>query len=232
MEKIKRDRFVELTYDYSDRVRNASDKEELVDLVNWLGKKINRRFNTLEKKGKGLNESAYKYAQAELNQEQPRYNIRKSSLNKLSEEELRELGYLINKKLTSWSSTITGLKELESKRVGNAVVQLEATFGVEIDEEDFKYFLTHGGGELLNNKYLDSEQVIEDWLEYTKKGVSKSKFFKTFKEFTNKNKKGKVDLGKVHKEFNTIVKNKNKQTKVKKNKKSTNVGKVYKRKKK
>lgn len=221
--------FVMRHYDYSGEVKKA-DREELIDLVNTLGKKINRRFNTLENKGRGLKESAYRYAQTELNQTSPRYNIRKSYLKNLSDEELKDLGLSISKKLSSFSSTLSGLKVIEDKRVSNAIYSLEDTFGVEINEKDFKYFLTHGGSELLNSKYLDSTQVIEDWLEYTKKGVSKTQFLKTFKDFMSKNKKGKVDLGKIHKEFNTIVKNK--QTKLKKNKKSTNVGKVYKRKKK
>lgn len=233
----------DLTYDYSDELREArGNHQELVDTVSYMAKKLNTRFSRLEEKGKGLKESAYTYAKAELGSDTPRYLDTKRDLKKLSDSELYDLGKTINNKLKSQSSTLTGIKKIEHKRISNAVYSLNQSLGLEgkeaITEEEFKSFINHGGNELMKNKYLTSTQVVEDWLEYTRKGIKKADFINMYNEFKDKhtNNKGKIDLGKIRQEFEVELRNplsihvrKNKLAKVKKGK-TTKVTKAYKRK--
>lgn len=221
------------------------NREELVNDIQRNAKKLNKRFERLEELGIGLNESAYRYSQAELNQDTPRFEYRKKELNKLSNQDLRELDRSIEKKLESKSSTISGIKEINEKRISNAVYSLNKKLGLEgkeaITEKSFKAFIETGGSDLLNNPKLSSTQVIEDWLDLTKKGIKKNDFIKLFNEYSKKHttNKGKINLGKIRKEFDIELKKpgsihvrKNKQVKLKKNKKTSNVSSTYRKKKK
>lgn len=235
-----------IDYDYTEDLKESrGNHQELVNQVSSMAKKLNNRFGRLEEKGEGLKESAYTYAKAELNSDTPRYITSKKDLKSMSDSDLYELGKSLNLKLKSQTSTLTGVRAVDKKRISNATYELNSKLGLlgtkdEISEKSFRNFIKNGGSELLNNKMLSSTQVVEDWLEYTKKGIKKTDFIKLFKEYQDKHttKKGKVDIGKIRSEFDLELRNpksihvkKNKLSKVKKGK-STKVTKAYKTKKK
>lgn len=168
-----------------------------------LAKQVNQRFYRLEKKERGLKEAAYRYAQAETNKDKPRYTTNINKISNMSEAELNEFMLSLRKKVNSPTSTFRGLKAVESKRIENAVYVINKSTGVDIDEEDFKDFLDNGGGKLLN-KYMDSTQLIKDWLDKSKQGVTTKQFINTYNRYLNRVRKP-FDQADVEKAFKKII---------------------------
>lgn len=168
-----------------------------------LAKQVNQRFYRLEKKERGLKEAAYRYAQAETNKQKPRYTTNINKISNMSEAELNEFMLSLRKKVESPTSTFRGLKAVESKRIENAVYVINKSTGVDIDEEYFKDFLDNGGGKLLN-KYMDSTQLIKDWLDKSKQGVTAKQFIKTYNRYLNRVRKP-FDQADVEKAFKKII---------------------------
>ena len=160
------------------------NKKELAKEVKQMAKQINQRFYRLEKQGLENDSYAYKLSKKETGKTKPRYT---ESLNKLEDKPLDTLyqeSMDIFSKLFSKTSKIRGVKEIQEKRITKAIENLEFSAGVKIDKNDFKEFLELGGGEFLNSKYLDSNQIIEDFVETTKDGnVSIKEFLREFKRF-------------------------------------------------
>ena len=72
--------------------------------------------------------------------------------------------------------------------------------------------MTSGGGELLNSKYYDSYQIIEDWLEWRSKGLTTREIINEFKKQKNKAdkyaKKGKtyeINMAKINRQFTSLA---------------------------
>lgn len=168
-----------------------------------LAKQVNQRFYRLEKKDRGLKESAYRYAQAETNKEKPRYTTNINKISNMSEAELNEFMLSLRKKVNSPTSTFRGLKAVESKRIENAVYVLNKSTGIDINEADFKDFLENGGGKLLN-RYMDSTQLIKDWLDKRKESITNKQFINTYNRYLNRVRKP-FDLADVEKAFNKII---------------------------
>ena len=168
-----------------------------------LAKQVNQRFYRLEKKERGLKESAYRYAQAETNKEKPRYTTNINKISNMSEADLTEFILSLRKKVISPTSTLRGLKTVEAKRIENAVYVINKSTGVTIDEEDFRNFLDNGGGKLLN-KYMDSTQLIKDWLDKSKQGVTAKQFVNTYNRYLNRVRKP-FDQADVEKAFKKII---------------------------
>lgn len=168
-----------------------------------LAKQVNQRFYRLEKKEQGLKESSYRYAQAETNKDKPRYTTNINKISSMSEAELTEFMLSLRKKVSSPTSTLRGLKTVEAKRIENAVYVINKSTGVNIDEEDFRNFLDNGGGKLLN-KYMDSTQLIKDWLDKSKQGVTAKQFVKTYNRYLNRVRKP-FDQADVEKAFKKII---------------------------
>lgn len=168
-----------------------------------LAKQVNQRFYRLEKKSVGLRENAYRYAQVETNKEKPRYTTNINKISSMSEAELTEFMLSLRKKVESPSSTIRGLKAVESKRIENAVYVINKSTGIDIEETDFKDFLENGGGKLLN-RYMDSTQLIKDWLDKSKQGVTTKQFINTYNRYLNRVRKP-FDQANVEKAFKKII---------------------------
>lgn len=180
-------------------------KEPLVDLAIKLGKQINQRFYRLEKAGIGLGDTAYRYAQEETGKDKPRYSVNRNVLSKMTNEELYEQLLDINRKLVSPTSTITGLIELEKRRIEASREALEYEIGDDIDYDRFRDFLKNGGGEFLNHfkKYGDSNQIVDDWNRFTKSGkVSNKEFMREFTRFKNMD---NFDYGRVTRNLNNLL---------------------------
>lgn len=174
-------------------LKQARNKELLVQEVARMSKQINQRFYRLEKKGIGLNETAYSYAQSETGKEKPRYTTSVNKLSQLSFNELYNLALNINVKIASGTSSIKGIKQIGKKRITKATEKLKESLNLdddEFNEEDLEEFIELGGSDLLNNKYMDSNQVIEDFIELSKQGnISVKEFIREFKRFKKVNKK-------------------------------------------
>lgn len=160
------------------------NKKELAKEVKQMAKQINQRFYRLEKQDLQNDSYAYQLSKKETGKTKPRYT---ESLNKLEDKPLDTLyqeSMDIYSKLFSKTSKIRGVKETQEKRITKAMESLEYNTGIKIDKNDFKQFLELGGGEFLNSKYLDSTQIIEDFVETTKDGnISIKEFLREFKRF-------------------------------------------------
>lgn len=159
------------------------NKKELAKEVKQMAKQINQRFYRLEKQDLQNDSYAYQLSKKETGKSKPRYT---ESLNKLEDKPLDTLyqeSLDIFSKLFSKTSKIRGVKETQERRITKGLEKLEG-LGIKIDKNDFKKFLELGGGEILNSKYLDSSQIIEDFVETTKDGnISIKEFLREFKRF-------------------------------------------------
>lgn len=160
------------------------NKKELAKEVKQMAKQINQRFYRLEKQDLQNDSYAYQLSKKETGKSKPRYT---ESLNKLEDKPLDTLyqeSMDIFSKLFSKTSKIRGVKEIQEKRINKSIENLEFSAGIKIDKNDFKEFLELGGGEFLNSKYLDSTQIIEDFVESTKDGnISIKEFLRELKRF-------------------------------------------------
>lgn len=206
--------------------RFQNDKKGLAKEIRKLTKRLNQRYRELEKKGLYTDSYAYKVSQGETGRKIPRYTESQNVLERMSIEELFELGLQVNTKLYSSSSRVKGVYEIQDKRITKAVESLTASLGKDVDKQTFKDFIEKGGSELLNNKYLDSEQVIDDFLEITKEGnISIKEFIREFKRYKKQMSENKrIDYAKIKRNLNNLVqrnknkRNKNKRTKSKRKK--------------
>lgn len=175
-----------------------NDEKALASEIAKMSKQLNRRFLNLERKGVGLNENAYRYAQQETGRDRPRYSespkLWEKNIALYGAERVLDAALNINIKLVSNSSLVTGVEALSSKRIHNAVEKLKKFMpeGLkkELDEEDFLSFIKSGGSKLLNSKYLSSSQVIEDFLRFSKRGngeLSNKEFIDSYIDYLKNN---------------------------------------------
>ena len=183
-------------------LKQARIKEPLIDLVQKMARQVNQRFYRLEKANVGLGDTAYRFAVQETDKKKPRYPTYKKTLENMSLQELYELGIQLNVKIASKTSTIRGLKEVNRQREIESLRTLHSDVGVSKDisigeQNRWRDFLNRGGGEIMNNKYLDSYQIREDWYNYTYEGgVSIKKFLEVYNKNTQDN-FDDVDYGKI-----------------------------------
>lgn len=206
------------TFEKLKYYRIQNDKEKLAREVRRMSKVINERYRQLEKKDLSKDSYAYKVSQGETGRQKPRYTESQNKLENMDIVSLFELGLQLNVKIYSSSSRVRGVRDIQSKRIEKAVESLEATLGKPIDKKTFKDFLENGGSELLNYKYLDSEQVIDDLTELTKDGkVSVKEFINEFKRFRKQiSEKKRLDYGRITRNLNNLVARKKKKSKRKK----------------
>lgn len=174
-------------FEYIRKYVKNNDLKGLAREVQKKAKQINQRLYRIEKSG--LSKSSYAYRRTIEEEEKPRYTTSLNKLNKMTRQELVQQAYNIQSKLSSTTSTIRGTKGLNERRVSKGLNALREEINryrddIEIDEHDFKKFLEQGGGEILNNKFYDSTQVIEDWQDNIKKGISTDQFIKAYNEYS------------------------------------------------
>lgn len=169
-----------------NEIRNAyknGNLNELIQIVKKQAHQINQRFYRMEKRGRGMSESAYVFAKRETGKEKPRYTESERKLRDMGIADLYKMAIDINVKIVSPTSTATGLKYLEDKRLSGAVKQLNR-YDINIDESQLKEFLDSGGAEFLNSKYLSSDQLLEDYEKYVVNGnVTMKQFMRELKRY-------------------------------------------------
>lgn len=176
---------------------NMSKKESheaFAEFVADRARQLNQRFYRLEKAGVGINDTAYRFAAIETGKEKPRFSTSANYYSKMSAAELEHEMIKINKKLTSDTSTIRGIKRVTDARLSGSAKALSDRLGRNVTEDEVKRFTESGGDELLNNSMLDSSQVFDDWLDNNVYGVTVDEFAEAFK--TSKS-KGQFDVGKA-----------------------------------
>lgn len=173
-------------FEYIREYVKNNDLKGLARSVQKKAKQINQRLYRIEKHG--LSKSSYAYRRTIEEEDKPRYTTSLNKLNKMTRQELVQQAYNIQSKLSSTTSTIRGTKALNEKRISLGLEALRNEINktredIEINEDDFKKFLEQGGGEILNNKFYDSTQVIEDWQDNIKKGLSTEQFISSYNEY-------------------------------------------------
>ena len=196
------------------QIRQARDKDLLVSWVQKASKQVNQRLYRLEKAGMGIGDTAYRFAQMETGKEKPRYSTSKNVLDKMSAEELYSTALELNQKLMSKTSTIRGIKEITESRLSKSIANIKEHVEntADLDKQEFDKFLTSGGGELLNSRYYDSYQIIEDWLEWRSKGLTTREIINEFKKqkkkadrYAKKGKTYEIDMAKINRQFTSLA---------------------------
>lgn len=169
---------------YEEQIRRrakAGDIKKLKELNVKLAKSVNNKLIKIESAGLELKSVNYKKAVIELG-ETPRYGGARV-IKGYSREMLRKRALQLNRKNQSKSLNTAELTKILEKYDKN-VETVAKKYG--LDPGMFKEFLRNGGGELLNNTPLDSEQVL-DFLQQAQKESGKKKagnrILKSFKKY-------------------------------------------------
>lgn len=165
-------------------LKQLRDVDVFAEEVSRMARQINQRFYRLEKRGI-YNTTAQQYAVKDTRKEKPRYPSSINVLKDMTIEELYELAIDINNKIVSPTSTLRGLKKVENKRLDSSLAKLSEE-GFDIEKKKFIKFLENGGGEILNNKFLSSDQIIEMWQNSLVQGLTTKEFIRSFKSMYNK----------------------------------------------
>ena len=191
---------------FLQQAKTGKRKDLLVEEVRRMARQINQRFYRLEKAGKGVNDTAYLFAQRETGKMKPRYTVNKNKLENMSISDLYDLGLEIDAKIRSKTSTLRGLDEVYINRLDFSARKLEQLSGYlegsGVSRETLKEFFEYGGAEFINSRYLDSTQLVEDFVRYTQEGnVSVKQFMRELKRYKDV---ANVDYGRVTRSWKRI----------------------------
>lgn len=193
---------------YDDETRVA-----LIDNAKYLSKIINRRYRELEKAGIENKSYAYKRTQAETGLN--RYTTSKRQLEKLTSEELYDLNVDLYAKYASSTTSVSYVEQTIQAGLEKAVETLQnrlkysaPNIAKSLNADDFRTFLTLGGGQFLNEareKAYGSTNLIEDWESARLRGVSDKEFIREWKRFTHE-----FDKDKFRRNIQSLKSRKNK----------------------
>lgn len=169
-------------------LKRTGDKEALAKEVRLMNKRLNERFRQIEKRQvQPENTTAYRYAMQELGQDKPRYT---ESINKIMKEDINTLyeqALGTSRKLASKSTSLSGIKYIEEKRVSGAIKGIKENLGIEIeDTPEFRRFLKENANEMIENdigsdvifemfamamhKDKGIDTLLEKWEDYQRQG--------------------------------------------------------------
>lgn len=166
-------------------------RQELIENAQYIGKIINRRYRELEKAG--IEKKSYAYFRTQKETGMTRYTASKKKLERLSSEELYDLNIDLFAKYASSTTSVSFVEKTIEDNLQKGIDTLKARLkfsapnvAKELNVDDFRTFLTLGGGQLLNearaNGY-DSTSLIEDWENVRIQGVSDKEFIREWKRF-------------------------------------------------
>ena len=155
-------------------MKRAGDKEALAREVRLMNKRLNERFRHIERRAKHPEKTTgYMYAQRELGSERPRYT---ESMKKIMEEDINtiyEQALGVSRKLGSKSTSLSGLKYINEKRVQGAIEGIKSKLGIDIeDSPEFRRFLEENVNEMIDNN-IGSDVIFElfDMAMHKEKGL-------------------------------------------------------------
>ena len=155
-------------------MKRAGDKEALARELRLMNKRLNERFRHIERRAKHPEKTTgYMYAQRELGSERPRYT---ESMKKIMEEDINtiyEQALGVSRKLGSKSTSLSGLKYINEKRVQGAIEGIKSKLGIDIeDSPEFRRFLEENVNEMIDNN-IGSDVIFElfDMAMHKEKGL-------------------------------------------------------------
>lgn len=166
-------------------------RQELIENAQYLGKIINRRYIELEKAG--IEKKSYAYFRTQKETGMTRYTASKKNLERLSSEELYDLNIDLFAKYASSTTSVSFVEKTIEDNLQKGIDTLKARLkfsapkvAKELNVDDFRTFLTIGGGKFLNearDKGYGSTNLIEDWQNVRIQGVSDKEFIREWKRF-------------------------------------------------
>lgn len=166
-------------------------RQELIENAQYLGKIINRRYIELEKAG--IEKKSYAYFRTQKETGMTRYTTSKKQLERLSSEELYDLNIDLFAKYASSTTSVSFVEKTIEDNLQKGIDTLKArlkfsapNLAKELNVDDFRTFLTLGGGQFLNearDKGYGSTNLIEDWQNAMVQGVSDKEFIREWKRF-------------------------------------------------
>lgn len=166
-------------------------RQELIENAQYLGKIINRRYIELEKAG--IEKKSYAYFRTQKETGMTRYTTSKKQLERLSSEELYDLNIDLFAKYASSTTSVSFVEKTieDNLQKGIDILKARLKFSApnvakELNVDDFRTFLTLGGGQFLNearDKGYGSTNLIEDWQNARVQGVSDKEFIREWKRF-------------------------------------------------
>lgn len=194
---------------YDNETRDA-----LIENAKYLSKIINRRYRELENVGLEKKSYAYRRTQAETGLN--RYTTSTKKLEQLTSEELYDLNVDLYAKYASSTTRVFYIEETIQTGLEKAVETLQTRLkysapnvAKSLNVDDFRTFLTLGGGEFLNeakDKGYGSTNLIEDWERARLSGVSDKEFIREWKRFTHE-----FDKDKFRRNIQALKARKNKE---------------------
>lgn len=166
-------------------------RQELIENAQYLGRIINRRYRELEKAG--IEKKSYAYFRTQKETGMTRYTASKKKLERLSSEELYDLNIDLFAKYASSTTSVSFVEKTieDNLQKGIDILKARLKFSApkvakELNVDDFRTFLTIGGGKFLNearDKGYGSTNLIEDWQNARVQGVSDKEFIREWKRF-------------------------------------------------
>lgn len=166
-------------------------RQELIENAQYLGKIINRRYIALEKAG--IEKKSYAYFRTQKETGMTRYTTSRKQLERLSSEELYDLNIDLFAKYASSTTSVSFVEKTIEDNLQKGIDMLKARLkfsapnvAKELNVDDFRNFLTLGGGQFLNDardKGYGSTNLIEDWQNARVQGVTDKEFIREWKRF-------------------------------------------------
>lgn len=198
LKKYQEEKRIERIKNQDEKIQNLhrlkydkQTRQELIENAQYLGKIINRRYRELEKAG--IEKKSYAYIRTQKETGMTRYTASKKKLEMLSSEELYDLNIDLFAKYASSTTSVSFVEKTieDNLQKGINILKDRLKFSApniakELNVDDFRTFLTLGGGQFLNearDKGYGSTNLIEDWQNARVQGVSDKEFIREWKRF-------------------------------------------------
>lgn len=198
LKKYQEEKRIERIKNQDEKIQNLhrlkydkQTRQELIENAQYLGKIINRRYSELEKAG--IEKKSYAYFRTQKETGMTRYTASKKILERLSSEELYDLNIDLFAKYASSTTSVSFVEKTIEDNLQKGIDTLKARLkfsapkvAKELNVDDFRTFLTLGGGKFLNearDKGYGSTNLIEDWQNARVQGVSDKEFIREWKRF-------------------------------------------------
>lgn len=172
----------------------AQGREATIKEIRTIAKRVNERYRQLEKANISQTSYAYRLTQESSSQDfltrgkKVRYSLSKKRLESMTDEQLKEYLYDIESKYASKTTSLKGLKALNEERFQKSKERLKALIE---DDGETKFNVTNDELRNIINSGVfslhdyDSTQLIEDWQEYKKQGLTINQFLEKIEEYNN-----------------------------------------------
>ena len=201
-------------------------RQELIDTLSTKANTLNRNIRSIEKNKQIGAYSWYRKLKKEVpTGQKPRFIENKNTLSRYSNNDLE---YMLNQieeinkgkirpkeaeafyneyrtkrikqVVSNWHNKAKRMATIPTKEIrgiNNALFKRMNEEG--ITEAQIEQFFKEGGGSLLNNKTLDSSQVLEDFIDYSTNGLTVAQFVSGMREYLDK----EITIDEIHDYLNT-----------------------------